>query len=87
VAADGEPVRSVDDLHRLLGRWPLAGALTLRILRDGALATIEAPYCAEGTPLDFEITVEAVRHRVPAVVVRTPFFNPPRKVKPVMADG
>ena len=42
VAADGEPVRSVDDLHRLLGRWPLAGALTLRILRDGALATIEA---------------------------------------------
>ena len=52
-----------------------------------ALATIEAPYCAEGTPLDFEITVEAVRHRVPAVVVRTPFFNPPRKVKPVMADG
>ena len=52
-----------------------------------ALATIEAPYAADGTPLDFEITVEAVRHRVPAVVVRTPFFNPPRKVKPVMADG
>ena len=34
---------------------------------------------AEGTPLDVEITVEAVRHRVPATVVKTPFFNPPRK--------
>jgi hypothetical protein len=26
-----------------------------------------------------EITVEAVRHRVPAAVVKTPFFNPARK--------
>jgi hypothetical protein len=26
-----------------------------------------------------EITVEAVRHRVPATVVKMPFFNPPRK--------
>jgi len=25
------------------------------------------------------VTVEAVRHRVPATVVATPFFNPPRK--------
>jgi aminomethyltransferase len=44
-----------------------------------ALATISAPHFAEGTPLEFEITVEAVRHRVPATVVKTPFFNPPRK--------
>src|SRR6266516_2472208 len=42
VAADGEPVRSVDDLHRLLGRWPLAGALPLRILRAGELVSVEA---------------------------------------------
>src|SRR5438876_770316 len=42
VAADGEPVRSVDDLHRLLGRWPLAGALPLRLLRAGELVTVEA---------------------------------------------
>src|SRR5262245_27572635 len=48
-----------------------------------ALATIDAPYFAEGTPLAIEITVEAVRHRVPAVVVRTPFFNPPRKTAPI----
>ena len=44
-----------------------------------ALATISAPHVAEGTELEFEVTVEAVRHRVHAVVVKTPFFNPPRK--------
>jgi aminomethyltransferase len=44
-----------------------------------ALATIDAPHFAEGTLLEFEVTVEAVRHRVPAKVVKTPFFNPSRK--------
>jgi aminomethyltransferase len=44
-----------------------------------ALATISAPYFAEGTSLEFEMTVEAVRHRVPAKIVKTPFFNPTRK--------
>ena len=41
-----------------------------------ALATVAAPHIAEGTALEFEVTVEAVRHRVPATVVKTPFFNP-----------
>lgn len=44
-----------------------------------ALATIDAKSAAPGTVLDFEITVEAVRLRVPAKVVETPFFNPARK--------
>ena len=44
-----------------------------------ALATVSAPHFAGGTSLEFEVTVEAVRHRVPATVVKTPFFNPPRK--------
>ena len=44
-----------------------------------ALATVEAPFFAEGTRLEVEVTVEAVRHFVGATVVRTPFFNPPRK--------
>src|SRR6059058_2805793 len=48
-----------------------------------ALATIDEPYYALGTTLEFEITVEAVRHRVPATVVKTPFFNPPRKAAPL----
>src|SRR2546426_93208 len=42
VTADGGPPPSVDDLHRLLRRWPLAGALPLRILRAGELVTVEA---------------------------------------------
>ncbi|MFL6278984.1 MAG: aminomethyltransferase family protein [Vicinamibacterales bacterium] len=44
-----------------------------------ALATIDAPHYADGSVLDIEVTIEAVRHKVPATVVRTPFFNPPRK--------
>jgi aminomethyltransferase len=47
-----------------------------------ALATIAAPHFADGTAVEFEVTVEAVRHRVPAEVVKTPFFNPPRKTAP-----
>src|SRR5258708_10162453 len=48
-----------------------------------ALATISAPHIAEGAVLEFEVTVEAVRHRVPATVVKTPFFNPARKTGPI----
>jgi aminomethyltransferase len=44
-----------------------------------ALATIDRPYYEEGARVDFEITVEGARHFVGAKVVRTPFFNPPRK--------
>ena len=44
-----------------------------------ALATIDRPHYASGSTLDMELTVEAVRHRVPVTVVPTPFFNPPRK--------
>ncbi len=44
-----------------------------------ALATIDRPHYAEGTELQLEVTVEAVRHRVRATVVKTPFFDPKRK--------
>jgi aminomethyltransferase len=44
-----------------------------------ALATINRQYTRAGTKLQCEITVEAVRHRVLATVVKTPFFNPKRK--------
>jgi len=47
-----------------------------------ALATVDAPCFADGTRLDFEITIEAARHLVPARVVRTPFFSPKRKTAP-----
>jgi aminomethyltransferase len=45
-----------------------------------ALATIEAPHFALGTRLKLEVTVEAVRHAATATVVKTPFFNPRRKI-------
>src|SRR5687767_14032086 len=44
-----------------------------------ALATIKREYSKPGTKVQFEITVEAVRHRVGARVAKTPFFNPKRK--------
>jgi glycine cleavage system T protein (aminomethyltransferase) len=44
-----------------------------------ALATVQREYTRPGTRLQFEITVEAKRHRVGATVVKTPFFNPKRK--------
>jgi aminomethyltransferase len=44
-----------------------------------ALATLKRDFTKAGTRLEMEITVEAVRHRVPATVVKTPFFNPKRK--------
>ncbi len=44
-----------------------------------ALASVASDYAAAGTPLQIEMTVEAVRHRVGATVVALPFFNPPRK--------
>ena len=44
-----------------------------------ALATVNRVYTKAGTALEFEITVEAKRHRVRARVVKTPFFNPKRK--------
>ncbi len=44
-----------------------------------ALATVKNEYAKAGTKLQFEITVEAHRHRVGAKVVKTPFFNPKRK--------
>ena len=44
-----------------------------------ALATVRSEDALVGTALEMEVTVEAVRHRVPAAVVKTPFFNPARK--------
>ena len=44
-----------------------------------ALATVDRPHYAEGTELQMEVTVEAVRHKVKARVVKTPFFDPRRK--------
>lgn len=44
-----------------------------------ALASVSHDLTEPGTNLEMELTVEAVRHTVPATVVPLPFFNPPRK--------
>lgn len=41
VGLDGQPVRSVDDVHRALQRWPIAAPLALKVLRDRALVDVE----------------------------------------------
>ena len=44
-----------------------------------ALASVASDCAKPGTRLQMEITVEAVRQKVPATVVTLPFFNPRRK--------
>jgi len=44
-----------------------------------ALAHLRAPWFAAGTSLEMEVTVEHRRKRASAMVVKKPFFDPPRK--------
>jgi aminomethyltransferase len=46
-----------------------------------ALASIETQHSSPGTKLQMEITIEAVRQKVTATVVKLPFFSPERKTK------
>jgi aminomethyltransferase len=45
------------------------------------LATVETAFSGPGTRIEVEHTVDAVRHRVRATTVATPFFNPRRKTQ------
>jgi len=42
---------------------------------------VETGHSRQGAKLQMEITIEAVRQRVTATVVKLPFFNPERKTK------
>jgi aminomethyltransferase len=44
-----------------------------------ALASIETSHAKPGTRLQMEITIEAIRQKVTAKIVKMPFFNPARK--------
>lgn len=44
-----------------------------------ALASIETAHATAGTKLQMEITVEAMRQKATATVMKLPFFNPARK--------
>jgi aminomethyltransferase len=47
-----------------------------------ALTSVHSEHATPGTILQMEHTVEYERRRVPATVVKTPFFDPERKRKP-----
>jgi len=44
-----------------------------------ALATVRSEFAKPGSKIEIEVTVEAVRYRVGAQVVKTPFYNPKQK--------
>ena len=59
-----------------------SGAWSPMLKANLALASVRAPCFAPGTRLQIEVTVEFERHRVGAVVEKTPFYNPERKRSP-----
>lgn len=73
---DGRPV------YDQAGHWvgmATSGAWSPILKRNLALAQVRTPFAREGTKLRFEMTVQYRRHTVTATVVKTPFYNPPRK--------
>ncbi len=73
---DGRPV------YDLTGHWigmATSGAWSPILKKNLALAQVKTPFAKEGSKLRFEMTVEYRRHTVTATVMKTPFFNPPRK--------
>lgn len=56
-----------------------SGAWSPTLKKLLGIATLEAQYAELGTLVDVEVTAEYSRKQVRAEVVKTPFFNPPRK--------
>jgi aminomethyltransferase len=55
------------------------GAWSPTLKKYIALATVEKPYIDPGTRVDMEVLIDNIRRRTTATVVKTPFFDPPRK--------
>jgi aminomethyltransferase len=55
------------------------GAWSPTLKKYIALATVEKPFTDLGTRVDMEVLINNVRRRSNAMVVKTPFFDPPRK--------
>jgi aminomethyltransferase len=56
-----------------------SGAWSSILKKYIALARLKPPYARPGTRVALEVSVEAHRRQAEAVVVETPFFEPPRK--------
>ncbi|MCA9655860.1 MAG: aminomethyltransferase family protein [Myxococcales bacterium] len=76
---DGVPVYEASG--RQVGR-ATSGAWSPALKANLALASVRAPYQEPGTRLEIEVTAEHERHRVGAIVTKTPFFDPERKRAP-----
>jgi aminomethyltransferase len=76
---DGVPV--YDRTGKQVGQ-ATSGAWSPMLKANLALASVRAPCFELGTRLQIEVTVEYERHRVGAVVEKTPFYNPERKRSP-----
>jgi aminomethyltransferase len=63
---------------RQVGR-ATSGTWSPLLKRYIALATVASPFAPRGTQLLMEYTLEGEHHRVPAQVVKRPFFDPERK--------
>ncbi len=73
---DGKPIYDV------AGHWvgmATSGAWSPILKKNLAIGQVRAPYGKEGQKLKIEVTAEYRRHQITATVVKTPFFNPPRK--------
>ena len=76
---DGLPV--YDDSGRQVGK--VTSHTWSPILKKYiALTSIHSEFAKPGTVLQMEHTVEFERRKVPATVVKTPFYDPERKRKP-----
>ncbi|MDJ0835627.1 MAG: aminomethyltransferase family protein [Acidobacteriota bacterium] len=67
-----------DDAKNQIG-YATSGSWSPLLKKSVALCHIKKPYYRPGTEVQFEVTVEHTRHTVKATVVKTPFFDPPRK--------
>lgn len=59
--------------------YATSGCWSPLLKKSIALAHVTAEHAAPGTPLAMEVTVEHRRRQASATVVKTPFFDPPRK--------
>ena len=73
---DAVPV--YDERQRQIGQ-ATSGAWSPLMKQNVALATLKSAHGEPGTRVRVEVTAEYERHTIGATVVRTPFFDPPRK--------
>ena len=65
--------------HGLIGFAQTDQPRMARVRYMGHLAHLESAFAAPGTAVKMEVTVEHRRRQADAKVVKTPFFDPPRK--------